>query len=174
LRVREDDIDLLADFFLEHFKRQSGRKALKLGKQARDLIRTYPWPGNVRQLRNVIDSAVVLAEGQEIRPEDLTLHEVNRSFHQSHTPLTDHYLNPSPAGHSPSPTTLSLKTDSPEALVELFDTLNVEVWEQRLIQAALKRTQGNIPAAAEIMGMSRATLYRKLERGPNSNPSAPS
>jgi DNA-binding NtrC family response regulator len=45
-----------------------------------------------------------------------------------------------------------------------FDTLSVEVWEQRLIQEALRRTQGNIPAAAELMGMSRATLYRKLEK----------
>ena len=45
-----------------------------------------------------------------------------------------------------------------------FDTLNVTVWEQRLIQEALARTQGNIPAAAELLGMARATLYRKLEK----------
>lgn len=174
LRVRGDDIDLLADFFLEHFKRQSGRKALKLGREARDTLRTYPWPGNVRQLRNVMDSAVVLAEGQEIRPEDLTLHEVYRTFHHAHTPLSDNELKLPGSVVAPSPTTVSLKSESPDALVELFDTLNVEIWEQRLIQAALKRTQGNIPAAAEIMGMSRATLYRKLERSPNSNPSNPS
>jgi Nif-specific regulatory protein len=85
---------------------------------------SYGWPGNVRQLRNVIDSAVVLATTDEIQPSDLSLHE-------------------------PKP--------------EVFDTLNVEQWEQRLIHEALKRTRGNIPEAAELLGVSRATLYRKLE-----------
>ncbi len=60
--------------------------------------------------------------------------------------------------------------DAPSTLKESlsvdFDTLSVEVWEQRLIQEAMRRTQGNVPAAAELMGISRATMYRKLEKGP--------
>jgi Nif-specific regulatory protein len=84
----------------------------------------YSWPGNVRQLRNVIDSAVVLASTDEIQANELSLHE---------------------------------------SKPEVFDTLNIEQWEQRLIREALQRTQGNIPEASELLGISRATLYRKLD-----------
>lgn len=164
LRVREGDIDLLADFFFEHFKKQSGRRTLKIGPEARQLIRNYPWPGNVRQLRNVMDSAVVLVEGQEIRPEDLALHEVHRRGSDSDASSEGTNGSPNPSRTS----TPNSNGSTPEELLERFDTLNVEVWEQRLIQAALKKTQGNIPFAAEMIGMSRATMYRKIERVPNS------
>ena len=128
-------------------------------------MRNYPWPGNVRQLRNVMESAVVLAEGQEIRPEDLALHEFR--WHGSDSDASSEGTNGS---HNPCRTsTPNSKGSTPEELLERFDTLNVEVWEQRLIQAALKKTQGNIPFAAEMIGMARATLYRKIERIPNSN-----
>ena len=165
LRVREDDIDLLADFFFEHFKKQSGRRTLEIGPDARQVMRNYPWPGNVRQLRNVMECAVVLAEGQEIRPEDLALHEFR--WHGSDSDASSEGTNGS---HNPCRTsTPNSNGSTPEELLERFDTLNVEVWEQRLIQAALKKTQGNIPFAAEMIGMARATLYRKIERIPNSN-----
>lgn len=124
LRQRAEDIELLIDHFLEHFGMQHGRPGISLSPTARSRMLSYGWPGNVRQLRNVIDSAVVLATTDEILPSDLSLHE-------------------------PKP--------------EVFDTLNVEQWEQRLIHEALKRTRGNIPDAAELLGVSRATLYRKLE-----------
>jgi two-component system response regulator HydG len=124
LRQRGEDIGLLIDHFFDHFSRQHGRSGLKLSAAARSTLLEYAWPGNVRQLRNVIDSAVVLAIGNEIRPCDLTLHES--------------------------------RTDS-------FDTLNIEQWEQRLIREALRRTRGNIPESSELLGISRATMYRKLE-----------
>jgi Nif-specific regulatory protein len=114
----------LVDHFFAHFALQHGRSSLKLSDGARQKLLEYSWPGNVRQLRNVIDSAVVLAAGNEICVSDLTLHE-----------------------------------SKPEA----FDTLNIEQWEQRLIQEALRRTRGNIPDSSELLGISRATLYRKLE-----------
>jgi two-component system response regulator HydG len=124
LRQRGEDIGLLIDYFFDHFSRQHGRTGLKLSPSARSTLLEYAWPGNVRQLRNVIDSAVVLAVGNEIRPCDLTLHEA--------------------------------RTDS-------LDTLNIEQWEQRLIREALRRTRGNIPESSELLGISRATMYRKLE-----------
>ena len=124
LRLRGDDIGLLIDHFLEHFGRQHGRMQLKLSDAARKRMLEYNWPGNVRQLRNLIDSAVVLASGDEIRATDITLHE---------------------------------------SKTEVYDTLNIEQWEQRLMQEALRRTKANIPEAADLLGISRATLYRKLE-----------
>ncbi len=67
LRERGEDIALLVEFFLDHFRRQHGRPNLGLSKAAREKLLSYGWPGNVRQLRNVIDSAVVLAEDTEIK-----------------------------------------------------------------------------------------------------------
>ncbi len=75
LRDREADLELLINHFLDHFKKRHGRPATRLSDEARAKLTNYPWPGNVRQLRNVIDSAVVLAQGDEIRPEDLGLHD---------------------------------------------------------------------------------------------------
>jgi two-component system, NtrC family, response regulator HydG len=124
LRQRGEDIALLIDHFLDHFGRQHGRTHVRLSDAARKRLMEYNWPGNVRQLRNVIDSAVVLASGDEIRASDVTLHE---------------------------------------SKTEVFDTLNIEQWEQRLIQEALRRTKASIPEAAELLGISRATMYRKLE-----------
>ena len=120
-----EDIGLLVDFFLEHFRRQHGRPGLELSSAARDKLLGYQWPGNVRQLRNVIDSAVVLADGLQIEVGDLGLRGV--------------------------------------ASGEL-ESLQLEYWERRLIGEALHRTEGNVPDAARLLGIARATLYRKIEQ----------
>lgn len=125
LRQRGEDIDLLIHHFFDHFSKLHGRPQLKLSPQALEKMRKYSWPGNVRQLRNVVDSAVVLANGNEIKASDLSLHEA----------LNDSDL----------------------------DSLNIEQWEQRLIREALRRTRGSVPDSSELLGISRATMYRKLE-----------
>ncbi len=79
----------------------------------------------MRQLRNVIDSAVVMAEGDEITPADLALRDAGR---------------------------------------EMLDTLSIEAWEKKLIVEALQRTSGGVPDAAKLLGIGRATLYRKIEQ----------
>ena len=124
LRERGGDIGLLIDFFLEHFCAQHGRPNLALASEARDRLLAYAWPGNVRQLRNVIDSAVVLAAGNRIELGDLGLRDTGATQ---------------------------------------LDTLRIDVWEQKLIVEALVRTQGNIPEAAKLLGIGRATLYRKID-----------
>ncbi|MGI9470889.1 MAG: helix-turn-helix domain-containing protein, partial [Rubripirellula sp.] len=123
LRERDDDIDLLMEHFLEHFRRQHGRSDLGISDSALDRLRGYPWPGNVRQLRNVIDSAVVMADEPQIEVDDLGLRDVG---------------------------------------VSRLDTLRIDEWEQRLIRKALKRTSGSVPEAARLLGVSRATAYRKI------------
>jgi Nif-specific regulatory protein len=125
LRDRGSDIELLMSHFLEHFKRQHGRTSLTLSPDAREKLLGYSWPGNVRQLRNVVDSAVVMCEGNVILADDLGLRD---------------------ASHS-----------------DQLESLRVDFWERKLIQEALKRTGGNIPEAAKLLGLGRATLYRKVE-----------
>lgn len=124
LRDRGEDIGLLIDFFLDHYRRERGRPGLGMNEAARSQLLQYNWPGNVRQLRNVIDSAVVLAEQEQIRPCDLGLRD-------------------SGGGQ--------------------LDSLQIEHWERKLIIEALKRTGDNVPEAAKLLGIGRATLYRKLE-----------
>lgn len=125
LRERGGDVELLMNHFLDHFRRAHGRPSLELSDEARLRLLGYGWPGNVRQLRNTIDSAVVMAEGPKITAGDLPLHDV--------------------AGDE-------------------LETLEIEVWERKLIQEALKRTKDNVPEAAKLLGIARATLYRKFEQ----------
>jgi Nif-specific regulatory protein len=124
LRERGEDIARLVDFFLDHFRREHGRPELRLAPAARAKLLSYQWPGNVRQLRNVIDSAVVLAEETEILPEDLGLRDVSG---------------------------------------DALESLQLEYWEKKLIAEALSRTGGSIPEAAKLLGIGRATLYRKVD-----------
>ncbi|TWU56190.1 sigma 54-interacting transcriptional regulator [Rubripirellula reticaptiva] len=123
LRDRGDDIDILIDHFLDHFRRQHGRAALKLSDAARSRLCEYAWPGNVRQLRNVIDSAVVMADEPTIEVDDLGLRDAGLSQ---------------------------------------LDTLRIDEWERRLITKALERSAGSVPDAAKLLGISRATAYRKI------------
>jgi DNA-binding NtrC family response regulator len=124
LRERGEDIALLIDFFLDHFRRQHGRPELDFSPAARAKLLAYSWPGNVRQLRNVIDSAVVLAMGNQIEAGDLGMQE---------------------------------------AVSGELDSLRIDVWEQRLIAEAMRRTGGNLPEVARLLGVGRATIYRKIE-----------
>ncbi len=124
LRERGEDIERLLDHFFDHFRRQHGRPRLGMSDEARARLLGYSWPGNVRQLRNVIDSAVVLAVGNQIDVSDLGLRD---------------------------------------AAGETFESLRIDAWERRLIGEALKRTSGGVPEAAKLLGLSRATLYRKID-----------
>jgi two-component system, NtrC family, response regulator HydG len=125
LRERGADIQYLINFFFDHFRSQHGKPYLRLSPAANAKLLAYQWPGNVRQLRNVIDSAVVMAEGNEIELADLGIRE-------------------------------SAKGE--------WESLRIDHWEQKLIRDALQRTGSNMPKAAELLGISRATLYRKIEQ----------
>ena len=126
LRERGGDIRMLIEHFLQHFCRQHGRPDLKLSQAALQRLLAFHWPGNVRQLRNVIDSAVVMAEGEEIGVDDLGI-------------------------------AIDVRID------RVGETLQIDQWERRLIGLALERTKSHVPDAAKLLGISRATLYRKLE-----------
>jgi Nif-specific regulatory protein len=171
LRDRGQDIELLTQFFLDKFRQLNGREHLEISSEAMATLRSHDWPGNVRQLRNVIESAVVLAEDWMIRPEDLSLRIGQRKANDAPNIRID-----APAIQPSGPKSLpfsgsfanlptSFHPSDRGASGFKFDTLNVSTWEQRLIKEALHQTHGNIPAAAELLGIARATLYRKLEKG---------
>src|ERR1700734_1094800 len=82
LRERGDDVFLLAEHFLERFRREFRKPALKFAEEARARLATYAWPGNVRELQNAIERAAILADSPEIDASDLQLPGANPSAEQ--------------------------------------------------------------------------------------------
>ena len=80
LRERKEDIPSLAEYFLEIFRKERGELSLKLSKTAMDKIMHYDWPGNIRELRNAMERAVVMGDGKEIRPEDLPMTDSRNAY----------------------------------------------------------------------------------------------
>ncbi|MFP6686103.1 MAG: sigma 54-dependent Fis family transcriptional regulator [Polyangiaceae bacterium] len=141
LRVRQDDIAMLADRFLADLGPSCGRRVTGISPAAIEVLKSYPWPGNVRELRNVIEHALVLGDGPVIEPADWPA-EVQRSTGVSVTS----------AGHD--------LDESDRDLVQL--PLDLATLEERAIAAALRATEGNRTRAAALLGINRVTLYKKL------------
>jgi two-component system response regulator HydG len=146
LRERADIIPAVAHDFMVEFAARNGRSSLSgIAPEALTALQGHSWPGNVRELRNVIERAVALCEGPVIRRDDLP-----ESFH----PRTAAGASPSvglPDGAGPiaNPTTLS--TSKARA-------------ESGLIAEVLKRNRGNRLRAAAELGISRMTLYNKINK----------
>ena len=68
LRERKDDIPLLIQHFLETYNRKHNKNVERISEEAMDILLNYPWPGNIRELENVIERAVILSGGKEILP----------------------------------------------------------------------------------------------------------
>jgi DNA-binding NtrC family response regulator len=137
LAERREDIPLLLRHFLEIYARENGREGMRFSPEAMELLRHAPWEGNVRELRNLVESLVVLAPREEIVPEDLP-EEYRRRDRERAVPET------------------------PAAPAEQHG-LTMEEIERRAILAALDKTGGNRTQAAEMLGIGLRTLQRKLK-----------
>jgi transcriptional regulator with PAS, ATPase and Fis domain len=150
LRERTEDIPELAQLFLNRFCEKMRKDALTIQSEAYDALLRYTWPGNVRQLQNVIERAVVLAQGSMITPRNLP-HEVVHS-----TPL-----DPTVVGDAPYPPTGGVP---PRPAVTDSQSLNLAEREKAALVAALDQCNGNKKKAAELLGIHRPTLYTKLKK----------
>jgi DNA-binding NtrC family response regulator len=130
LRERREDIDLLVAAFLKEFSEENGKRIEGIDPRARAALLACDWPGNVRQLRNTIESAVVLARGPVIGPDDL------------------------PPG---------VRGGTPGTSVSVAVGATIADAERDLIRATLAREGGNKSRAADILGIGRKTLHRKLQ-----------
>jgi DNA-binding NtrC family response regulator len=144
LRERHGDLDLLVNHFLRQYEGERERP-IEVSAQAASLLSAYPWPGNVRELENAIQRAVVAAE-HRIEPEHLP----SRLREEALTGA-----QPAAGGSSSPPTPRTGSFDTEE--------LNLERLERRAIERALGKTRGNLAEAGRLLGLSRATLYRKLK-----------
>ena len=148
LRERRDDILPLAERFLAELATGDGPPPA-LTQAAKDKLVAYSWPGNVRQLKNVIHRALVLAQGPRIDAADLELRE-----RESRPTLPA--VDPKTA---PAPRFEAVTLDEPEELRQ-----RAEEAERRKILDALEQCAGNQTRAAEVLGITRRVLVRKLEK----------
>jgi DNA-binding NtrC family response regulator len=143
LHERGDDVLLLADHFLERFRREFRKPNLKFSPGARNALRGYSWPGNVRELQNTIERAAILTDFETIDPADLQLPAPRPSD-----------------GHIPSGM-LADAFDWGGTLQEV-GTRAVEHVERFKIESALKSSKWNKTRAAEQLGVSYKTLLNKI------------
>ena len=138
LRERRDDIPLLADHFMRVYARKYNRAVRRIDDDALAAIIAYPWPGNVRALRHALERAVIMSDGQTLR-------------------LGDFPLPPAEAPRpTPTPTT-------PPPAAETSGATLAELEKQAIAQA-LARHAGNVTYAAQELGITRASLYRRMEK----------
>lgn len=129
LRERKDDIPLLINAFLDEFNRENNKHIEGFDQRARAALYKYEWPGNIRELQNCIESAVVMASGNEITLNDL-------------------------------PPTVSKATQAASISIPMGITL--EEAERIVIEENLAANKGNKSKTADILGIGRKTLHRKL------------
>lgn len=139
LRDRWQDIPLLVDHFLEKICRAEGLPGKRIYRETLEILERYPWPGNVRQLENTVERAVILSgERETLYPSDFCLPRAGKNTETAPPPL-----------------------GVPEAGMDL--QLTVQRLERTLIEQALRRTGGNKSQAADILGMKRTTLTAKMK-----------
>lgn len=146
LRNRGDDIRLLLHHFLNRFSRQMNKKIKGFSAEALHLLGAYSYPGNVREIRNILEYAAALCQGERIRREHLP--EYMRCGR-------DHASEPEQKQDA-ADGVLDAKTVSPE-----------KSWpevEREMILNALVKSGGKKSRAAEILGWGRSTLWRKMNR----------
>ncbi len=157
LRERPDDIPLLLAHYVRQFSEENKVSALTIEPGALRHLQAYPWPGNIRELRNFTENVVVLRRGGRLTEFDLD------PRYRGQTPLA---LLP-PAAPAPAASSSPLLAlPAPLAGGVAPPSFSVEENEKRLLREALLRARGNRTRAAELMGISRRTLHRKLAQWP--------
>ncbi len=158
LNERDNDIIKLAEHFLSHFSDLEGKVFAGFSSGAEALIKSYSWPGNVRQLQNIIHSSTVMSEGPLIS-EKIIAQQLGRQSKQaaptlnSNTPSDTSLVN-----QNNQHTSVHQVNHSPTSIITLAEV------EKQAIEQAIDSCQDNIVKAASELGVSPSTLYRKIQQ----------
>ncbi|UCE66268.1 MAG: sigma-54-dependent Fis family transcriptional regulator [Candidatus Zixiibacteriota bacterium] len=136
LRERREDIQALADHFINRFCRELNKKDKKLSRESLTLMEKYHWPGNVRELENTIERAIILCEGKTITPDQLAIR---------------------------LPSSAEIRLREGAGLKEVAALAQAEA-EKSLIKRVLTQTNGNKKRSAEILKIDYTTLFEKLKK----------
>ena len=142
LRERQEDIVPLAELFLRRFAEKYHRPLTGIAPEAAQLLKTQRWSGNIRELQNCVEKAVILSEGTVLTVKDLDFSTALRSGRNDN----------SGTGRKDNPVIPSLHPVIPSEV------------EESKVREAMERCNGNISAAAKLLGVSRPTLYAKLKK----------
>ena len=142
LRERGEDIVLLAEYFLKIYSGKYSVGDVRLGASAKQKLLKHSWPGNVRELQHCIERAIVLGDKTELAAEDIRLEDS---------------VVASGASSSDS------ATGSASGSVNI-DSLNLQTLEREAIKRAISLSNGNLTQAAELLGITRFALYRKIDK----------
>lgn len=129
LRERQEDIQLLADHFVEMYCKKYRKPLKTISANTIKRLQKYTWPGNVRELQHAIERAVIMSDSNTLSPEDFFF-----------------------------------LTNNPQADDINIENYNLESVEKSVIQKAINKHNGNISKAAKELGLTRASLYRRLEK----------
>jgi DNA-binding NtrC family response regulator len=140
LRERVDDIPLLAEHFLRYYSVDNGKTISTISEKAMELLCSYAWPGNIRELENTIEQAVALSNQAVLTPEELP-HDVREQGAARFSP-----------------------PGVEEGQFLFSDTPSLEEVKKRYVLQVLKHSQGNVSATARILNVDRRSLYRMLAR----------
>ncbi len=146
LRERQDDIDVLSTYFVEEFAKESEKIIRSISPSALLALRSYAWPGNIRQLRNVLERAVLL-ECHTEQLELVDLQNVSADFSAER----EISLEPETQGFL-------------EQSIRIGANIPLDFIEKAHIKAVLEGNRWNKLKAAEILGIDRSTLYNKLKK----------
>ena len=138
LRERKEDIVPLAQQFLERFAQKYHRPLTGIAPDAAELLKAQPWSGNIRELQNVVEKAVILSEEKTLTAKDIQ-------------------LDSSALG-------LRMTSGSNGLSLDARSFCHSERSEESMVREAMERAAGNISAAAKMLGVSRPTLYAKLKK----------
>ena len=142
LRERGEDIVLLAEYFLKIYSGKYSVGDVRLGASAKQKLLKYNWPGNVRELQHCIERAIVLGDKTELAADDIRLEDS---------------VAVSAASSSDS------SSSSASSSVNI-DSLNLQTLEREAIKRAISLSNGNLTQAAELLGITRFALYRKIDK----------
>ena len=151
LRARTEDIEAIATHYCAYYARKYKQPTRGLSAQALAAMRTHAWPGNVRALRHAIERAVILSTGEVLEPADFQLE----------TPTAS---PSSMAASAPERASMSGAEEGMSEALAPEDDLNLERRERETIHTALRRHGYNISQAAKALGLTRAALYRRMEK----------
>jgi DNA-binding NtrC family response regulator len=149
LRERGDDIRLLLDHFLQNYAAKLKRPVKGFSARALKALQAYPYPGNVRELKNIVEYALTICQDDHI--------------HTKHLPA---YLLDPRAGREPEhePPLQRVRGDVPLLTGDDLSSLDWSAVERKMILEAMVKAKGRRSKAAALLGWGRSTLWRKLKR----------
>ncbi|MSM38555.1 MAG: response regulator [Geobacter sp.] len=160
LRERLEDIPLLVDLFIRRFSKKFGKKIKGVAPELMEMMVNHPWEGNIRELKNVINSATVLCKGDVLLPQDFeTLLMVKTGMKEiDFEGAGDDYYTVFWSMLEPVFEGLCLKNKG-----AIYENINMGL-EKALIHMAMQKSNNNQVVAAKLLGISRNTLRDRLER----------